>query len=146
MVKFKGCLSIKQYQPLKPIKQGYKIWCLGDSQNGFVHNFIVYTGKADGPVRDLRHKVVMGVCKDILGKGYNLYFDNFFSSVGLAVDLLQNGITCVATTRYDRKGHPNKEINKASVAGFDRGMTYSTILDGKVHSFVWLDAKPVFFY
>jgi len=63
----------------------------------------------------------------------------------LAVDLLQNGTTCVATTRNDRKGYPNEEINKDSVVGFNRGMTYSTTLDGKVHCLVWLDARPVFF-
>lgn len=28
MVKFKGRSSIKQYMPLKPIKRGFKIWCL----------------------------------------------------------------------------------------------------------------------
>ena len=31
MVKFKGRSSIKQYQPLKPIKRGFKIWCRADS-------------------------------------------------------------------------------------------------------------------
>ena len=62
----------------------------------------------------------------------------------MAVDLLQNGTTCVATTQYDTKGYPNEDINKASVAGFDMGMTQSTTLGGKVHCFMWLDAKPVF--
>ena len=37
---------------------------------------LLFTLKVDGPVRDLGHKVVMGVCKDIW-KGYNLYFNNF---------------------------------------------------------------------
>ena len=41
-VKFKGQSSIKQFQPLKPIKRGFKIWCRAD---GYVGNFAVYTGK-----------------------------------------------------------------------------------------------------
>lgn len=146
MVKFKGRSSLKQYQPLKPIKRGFKIWCLGDSQTGYVHNFIVYTGKEDGgPVLNLGHKVVMGVSKHILGKGYHLYFDNYFSSVGLAVSLLQRATTCVATTRPSRTGFPHGEITKESVAGHSRGMTHSVTFDNKVHCFVWLDARPCFF-
>jgi hypothetical protein len=34
MVKFKGRSSLKQYMPLKPIKHGYKVWCLADSKTG----------------------------------------------------------------------------------------------------------------
>ena len=44
MVKFKGRSSIKQYQPLKPIKRGFKVWCRSDSTNGYIDNF---TGKSD---------------------------------------------------------------------------------------------------
>ena len=30
MVLFKGRSSIKQYNPMKPIKRGYKLWCRSD--------------------------------------------------------------------------------------------------------------------
>jgi len=145
MVKFKGRSSIKQYQPLKPIKRGFKIWCRADSSNGYIDNFIVYKGKSDGPTINIGHKVVMEVCKDILGKGHQVFFDNYFSSVHLAVDLLKHGTTSVATTRPDRVDFPREIINKEAVAGASRGFTTSTILDNKVHCFVWLDRKPVFF-
>ena len=39
MIKFKGRSSLKQYLPLKPIKRGYKVWCLCDSITGFLFNF-----------------------------------------------------------------------------------------------------------
>lgn len=42
MIKFKGRCVLKQYMPLKPIKRGYKVWCL---VTGFIVAFIVYTGK-----------------------------------------------------------------------------------------------------
>ena len=45
MVKFKGRSSIKQYQPLKPIKQGFKIWYRADSDTGYISNFAIYTEK-----------------------------------------------------------------------------------------------------
>ena len=64
-----------------------------------------------------------------------MYFDNYFSSVHLAVDLLKHGTTSVATTRPNRVGFPKNDINKNSV-GCSRGMTNSTVLDDKVHCFV----------
>lgn len=44
MIKFKGRCVLKQYMPLKPIKRGYKVWCLADAVTGFIIAFIVYTG------------------------------------------------------------------------------------------------------
>ena len=86
----------------------------------------------------------MALCKDIFDKGYEVYYDNYFSSVHLAVDLLERGTTSVATTRPNRVGFPKDDINKESVAGCSRGMSNSTVLNDKVHCFVWLDNKPVF--
>ena len=146
MVKFKGRSSLKQYQPLKPIKRGFKVWCTADSSNGYIGNFVVYTGKSgDGPTTDLGYKVVMELCKDILGKGYHVYCDNYFTSVHLAADLLEHGTNLVGTTRPDKVDFPKEVINKGAVAGESRGITVSTIIDNKVHCFVWLDNKPVFF-
>ena len=74
MVKFKGRSSIKQYQPLIPIKRGFKVCCRANSTNGYIRNFVVYTEKSDdGPTTNLGHKVVMAVCRDIFNKGYQLY-------------------------------------------------------------------------
>lgn len=44
MIKFKGRSVLKQYMPLKPIKRGYKVWCLADSVTGFIIAFVIYTG------------------------------------------------------------------------------------------------------
>lgn len=45
MILFKGRCVLKQYMPLKPIKRGYKVWCLADATTGFIIAFIIYTGK-----------------------------------------------------------------------------------------------------
>ena len=87
----------------------------------------------------------MEVCKDILGKGYHVYYDNYFTSVHLAGDLLEHGTNLVGTTRPDRADFPREGINKDAVGGDSRGIAVSTTLDDKVHCFVWLDKKPVFF-
>jgi len=78
IVKFKGRSSIKQYQLLKPIKRGFKIWYRADSTNGYIDNFVVYMGKSDGPTTNLGYKVVMELCKDILFFGHQVFFDNYF--------------------------------------------------------------------
>ena len=44
MVRFKGRSSLKQYMPLKPIKRGFKIWCLCDANSGYLQEFQIYTG------------------------------------------------------------------------------------------------------
>ena len=46
MILFKGRSSIKQYKPMKLLKKGYKIWCLG-YQNGYISKFSVYQGKEE---------------------------------------------------------------------------------------------------
>ena len=47
MIKFKGRSSLKQYNPMKPIKRGFKLWCLADDK-GYVYKFDVYCGKSQG--------------------------------------------------------------------------------------------------
>ncbi|XP_035215744.1 piggyBac transposable element-derived protein 4-like [Stegodyphus dumicola] len=45
MIAFKGRTSLKQYMPMKPIKRGYKMWCLADSKSGYIQKFEIYCGK-----------------------------------------------------------------------------------------------------
>lgn len=35
MIKFKGRSTLKQYNPMKPLKRGYKLWCISD-QKGYI--------------------------------------------------------------------------------------------------------------
>ena len=42
MVKFKGRSSFKQYNPMKPIKRGYKIWVLADKSGYFLDGDILW--------------------------------------------------------------------------------------------------------
>ena len=44
MIKFKARSTLKQNNPMKPIKKGYKLWCIVD-QNGYIMKFSVYQGK-----------------------------------------------------------------------------------------------------
>ena len=106
MVKFKGRSSLKQYLPLKPIKRGFKVWVRADSINGYVCDFDVYTGKEELAENNLGAKVVKKLSRPLVGGKYHLYFDNFFSSVDLFEDLLDDDLYACGTFRGGRKGIP----------------------------------------
>ena len=44
IISYKGRPWI-QYMPKKPTKWGMKAWCLADSNNGYIWNLKIYTGK-----------------------------------------------------------------------------------------------------
>ena len=43
MILYKGRHSIKQYNPMKPMKRGYKLWVRAD-MDGYISKFDVYQG------------------------------------------------------------------------------------------------------
>ena len=44
VILFKGRSSLKQYNPMKPIKRGYKVWSMAD-MDGYLYKFEIYQGK-----------------------------------------------------------------------------------------------------
>jgi len=102
MIRFKGRNSIKQYMPMKPIKRGYKVWIRAD-ESGYICEFQIYTGKTDSVETTLGKRVVQHLTMNIKGKYHNVYFDNFFTSLELMEELLQDGIYDCGTVRANRK-------------------------------------------
>ena len=65
MVRFKGRSMLKQYLPMKPIKRGFKVWCLSCYCCGYLLQFQVYAGKdahADQSVGLAQRVVTDWVC------------------------------------------------------------------------------------
>lgn len=108
MMAFKGRLYFKQYIKGKPNPWGVKVWCAADSATGYLLNFSFYTGKETACTHTdgLGYSVVMDLGQKYLGKFHQFYFDNFFSSVKLAEDLLRRQTYSCATIRTNRKGWP----------------------------------------
>ena len=132
--------------PQKPIKRGFKVWCSADAHNGFLKGIHVYTGATTGSTEHgLGASVVKQLSEPLRGKGHHLYFDNFFSSVDLAQDLLKDQLYCVATTRINRKLWPSslKDV-KARNKTMSRG-DYASVLSnsGDVECLIWKDNKCV---
>ena len=115
MIKFQGRSSLKQYMPMKPIKRGIKVWVRADSNNGYFSQFEVYTGEKKGAVEhQLGTRVVKDLTEDLQGKWHHAYFDNFFTSHNLLVDLERRGIYGCGTARKDRRGFP-EELKKVKL-------------------------------
>ena len=105
MVKYKGRSSIKQYMPKKPIKKGFKIWMLADSDTGYVLKFNVYEGKRGNTTeKGLGAQVVMRLTENVHHLYHHVYFDNYFTSIDLMLNLFRLRTYACGTMRADRKG------------------------------------------
>ena len=112
MILFKGRSSIKQYNPMKPIKRGFKLWSLAD-MDGYLYKFNVYQGKNETETDPrmpnyfgLGDKVVYELTKSLYGGWHEVYFDNYFTSVPLAEFLLAHKVLCCGTIRKTKKYLP----------------------------------------
>ena len=116
MISFKGRHSIKQYNPMKPIKRGYKLWMRAD-MDGYITKFDVYQGKVSDARKSsaeddessnfgLGENIVKEMTDDLLNKNHEVYFDNFFTSVPLIEYLKTNDVNAVGTVRTIRKALP----------------------------------------
>ena len=106
MIKFKGHSGMKQYIKNKPVKWGFKLWCRCDSETGYLYHFDLYTGKKKHSEKGLGESVVLQLCEPLQGLGVRVFFDNFFNSPSLQIDLLEKNILACGTVRGDRKGMP----------------------------------------
>ena len=98
MVGFKDRKAMKQYIPMKPSKRGFKVWCRC-SPNGITSDCQVYKGSIKKPRKaNLSTAVVLGLAKHICDKGHHLYYDNYFSSVDLAEELLRHETYCCGSS------------------------------------------------
>ncbi|XP_030751327.1 piggyBac transposable element-derived protein 3-like [Sitophilus oryzae] len=138
MVKYYGRHSCKQFIRGKPIRFGYKMWCL-NTKDGYLINFDLYQGK--NPRANVSDEILYGKCTAPLkmmlrelpeGKirlPYKIYVDNLFTSIYLLKDLRDEGYWCTGTVRENRipKGTPipsKATLQKRSTRG-----EYHSILD-----------------
>ena len=143
MVKYKGRSSLKQYMPKKPIKRGFKIWMRADSKTGYVSQFCVYEGKTKNMVeKGLGANVVMNLIDSIHGHYHHVYFDNFFTSVDLLLNLLRRGTYGCGTMRQDRKGFPT-HLKPFIKKGLPARGDHKVSRNGNMSVVVWQDTKPI---
>ena len=148
MVAFKGRLAFKQYNPMKPTKWGIKLFVVACSITGFVHNFVVYTGKSQSAVDESQSatwNTVMQLLTPYFGHWRRVFFDNYYTSFALILSLLANKMYACGTIRTNRKGFPTelKEMKK-----LNRGDAFSRSVltdHGQINAYVWQDTKTCYF-
>lgn len=144
---YKGRLSWMQYIPLKRARFGIKSYMLCESKSGYVYNTIIYTGKGtiqnvDGDELAVSTQVVLALIEDLLGKGYCLTVDNFYTSPQLAEILISQKTDIYGTVKPNRKEMPyglkktelkRRKMKKGDVVGYQKGkMTVMAWQDKKV--------------
>jgi hypothetical protein len=106
----KGRHYMKQYMPMKPHKWGYKLFILA-GVSGFAYNIEIYSGQENDPQYRLTNEPDLGASANIVVrlcriiptyKNYVVYFDNYYTSLGLLVYLKNIGVLSLGTVRRNR--------------------------------------------
>lgn len=140
---YKGRLGWVQYIPQKRAKFGIKTFMLCESKSGYIWNSVIYTGK--GTIFDtdyqnlpISSQIVMSLVAPLLGKGYCLITDNFYTSPQLADILLKYRTDTYGTVRLSRKDMPENvkrnKLKRGDIVASQRG---------KVTVMKWKDKKDV---
>ncbi|XP_059158381.1 piggyBac transposable element-derived protein 4-like [Physella acuta] len=143
MVAYTGRLVFKQYIKNKPSPWGIKLWCAADPHSGYLYNFDVYMGKSNVKMPNgLSYHVVFKMGEPFLDKYHHFYYDNYFTSVKLAEDLLQRDTYSCATIRPSRKGWPKEFKNlKLKKSATETGVRFRQI--GNLVACFFHDKRPV---
>uniref|UniRef100_A0A8C1TF10 PiggyBac transposable element-derived protein domain-containing protein n=1 Tax=Cyprinus carpio TaxID=7962 RepID=A0A8C1TF10_CYPCA len=109
-IAFKGKSTLKQYNPKKPDKYGYKVYVLSEASSGYVLQWSMYTGHnvdADADA-DLgaTHLIVRQLMAQYTGKGHEVYMDSYYTSPAIANELANNDTGMCGTVNCKRRGMP----------------------------------------
>ena len=150
MIKSKGRAKGKVCTPKKPVKHGFKMYCLSCSCCGYLCNFLMYSGKYVDPVSgktvkkkgEVANTVKELVLETYSGKGHVLYMDRFFTSGPLVEELQERGIYTVGTIKRNAAGFPKElrdvtpEKGKFLLQQSEKGTSYYVYNDNSIVAFV----------
>ncbi|XP_070548372.1 piggyBac transposable element-derived protein 4-like [Ptychodera flava] len=101
---------------------------------------IPYAGKGEQIQHGLGYSVVVDLTSRYFGMGHHLYYDNFFSSLRLAVDLLNRRTYVCSTVRKNSKGLP-PAVSKSATKLKPGDYVYRK--SGEIIATLWHDKRDV---
>lgn len=152
MIEYFGKHGCKQCIRNKPIRFGYKVWCLSTA-NGYLINFDLYQGKTlDG---NMKLEKIVGKCSATVlhlldhlpdekrNFPYFLFFDNLFSGYELLMHLRERNYLSTGTIRDNRlRKCPIQSV--ATMKKEPRGsLSCATDLQNDIHVCRWVDNAVV---
>lgn len=153
-IPWKGRHRCRCYNPKKPEKWHFKVFCLNDSETGYLSNFYIYEGKdeerpVDVPATEYPFHKLLGDLErqKYQDKNHIVFSDNWYTSMNTMTYCLEKGIHSVGTVKINKKNLPGDGIfPKTGKHKKQRGaakMMKKTV-DGKDIFFIaWMDNKPV---
>ena len=111
----------------------FKLFCWCESGRGYIYNFSIYEGKQNsGSEYGISHDICIELTAPLLGQGYHLFTDNWYTAVPLAESLLLEGTNLTGTVRSNRKYLPpgvKKTLAKGETVAFRKN---------RLHCIYWL--------
>ena len=100
----------------------FKLFCLCESESGYTYNFSIYEGKQSSSSEyGISHDICMELMAPLLGQGYHLFTDNWYTAVPLAESLLFKGTNLTGFVCSKRKYLPagvKKNLAKSEIVAF----------------------------
>ena len=153
---WKGRLRFKVYNPRKPARFHIKLFQMCEATSGYIIGFCVYTGKnscIDPGVClfdecTTTTQIVMTLANrcNLLDKGHQLFFDNYYASPELIEELLHRDTSGCGTVCSNRKGLP-KALYRAKLKPGEACFRQSKDINGHPGSILaikWFDKRDVY--
>lgn len=116
LLAFRGRCPFRMYIPSKPAKYGMKMILINDCKTKYLLGCMPYLGKDQTrltPGIGLGHYFTKELTQPYHHTNRNVTTDNWFTSVGLVTDLLENcGMTMVGTLKANKRELPDKIKSK----------------------------------
>ena len=139
--------SAKIFMKGKPIKFGYKFWCLC-SEDRYLYNFAPYLGKENDPNNESLGIRVIKNLTSIIPKeeatNHKIFFDNFYTSIEVLKHLGDNSLKATGTIRENRTKKCLLISSKVMKKATERGFTdYRFDRETRILVVKWHDNTPV---
>ncbi len=146
---FKGRHRCRVYNPNKPQKWHFKVYCLSD-RSGYLHRFYLFKGEADNAKSDFPAATApidrLTKYPEYHDNNHILCTDNYFTSIDTLKLCMSRKIHTVGTCRLNRKGIPEEFcFSKKSkpTATKPLKMAIATLSDSQIYFIAWSDRAYV---